>query len=58
LLIAERLNVVYVSRQLLAPDSAITLRVYAHLFDRERHAERARSAMDAMLAAVPDEARG
>src|SRR5262245_59180110 len=44
ILIGEGLNVVYVSRQLGHADPAITLRVYAHLFDRERHAEQARRA--------------
>jgi len=39
LLFGEGLNVVYVSRQLGHSDPSITLRVYAHLFDREQHAE-------------------
>jgi integrase len=49
LLISEGLNVVYVSRALGHANPSITLNVYGHLFDREQHAERARTAMDAAL---------
>lgn len=49
LLIAEGLNVVYVSRQLGHANPSITLTVYGHEFGRTEHAERARSAMDAAL---------
>ena len=45
-LIAEGADVVYVSRQLGHADPAITLRVYAHLFDRHRHAESTRAALE------------
>jgi hypothetical protein len=48
-LISAGLNVVYVSRQLGHSSPSITLNVYGHLFDRERHAEQARTAMDAVL---------
>lgn len=47
LLIAEGLDVVYVSRQLGHADPAITLKVYAKLFDRVRHAEKAKAALEA-----------
>ena len=47
LLIAEGLNVVYVSHQLGHADPAITLRVYAHLFDAAEHAQRATEALEA-----------
>jgi hypothetical protein len=46
LLIAEGASVVFVSRQLGHASADITLRVYAHLFDRAAHAERARSALE------------
>ena len=48
-LISAGLNVVYVSRQLGHSSPSITLNVYGHLFDRERHAEQAGTAMDAVL---------
>ena len=44
LLIAKRLNVVFVSRQLGHSSPAITLRVYAHLFEQADHAVAARDA--------------
>ena len=44
LLIAQGLNVVFVSRQLGHATPAITLTVYAHLFDHAHHAQAARSA--------------
>jgi integrase len=37
---------VFVSRQLGHANPAITLRVYAHLLDGQRHAERARALLD------------
>jgi integrase len=46
LLIAEGGNVVFVSRQLGHASADITLKVYAHLFDRAEHADRARSALE------------
>ena len=46
LLIANGLNVVYVSRQLGHANPSITLEVYAHLFDRADHAAIARDALD------------
>ena len=46
LLIAEGTNVVFVSGQLGHASPDITLKVYAHLFDRAAHAERARSALE------------
>jgi len=47
LLVAEGLNVVFVSRQLGHASPDITLRVYAHLFDRAEHASRASAALEA-----------
>jgi integrase len=52
LLIANGLNVVYVSRQLGHANPSITLEVYAHLFDRADHAAAARGALDASYAAT------
>lgn len=46
LLVAEELNVVFVSRQLGHASPDITLRVYAHLFDRSEHARRASEALE------------
>ena len=42
LLIDQGHDVVFVSRQLGHANPSITLKVYAHLFDHERHAEQAR----------------
>jgi hypothetical protein len=47
LLIAEGLNVVFVSRQLGHASPDVTLRVYAHLFDRAEHGQRASDALEA-----------
>ena len=47
LLIAQGLDVVFVSRQLGHASPEITLKRYAHLFDAARHAERARSVLEA-----------
>ncbi len=52
MLVAEGLDVVYVSRQLGHADPAITLRVYAKLFDRQRHADTARAALEARYGGV------
>lgn len=49
LLIAEGLNVVFVSRQLGHSSPDITLRVYAHLFDAAEHAGRARAVLEGVL---------
>jgi integrase len=46
LLIAEGLDVVFVSRQLGHASTSVTLNVYAHLFDRETHGRRARAALE------------
>jgi hypothetical protein len=46
LLIAEGLDVVFVSRQLGHANRSITLSVYSHLFDRQRHADRTRDALE------------
>jgi integrase len=43
LLIAQGLDVVYISRQLGHKDPATTLRVYASEFDKVRHADAARA---------------
>lgn len=50
LLIAEGADVVYVSRQLGHADPSITLKVYSHLFDKHRHADRTRRALEARYA--------
>jgi integrase len=47
LLIAQGGDVVFVSRQLGHSDPSITLRVYADLFDRARHADAMRDSLDA-----------
>jgi integrase len=52
LLIANGLNVVYVSRQLGHANPSITLEVYAHLFDRADHAATARGALETSYAAT------
>jgi integrase len=52
LLIAEGLNVVFVSRQLGHANPKITLEVYAHLFQQADHADTARDALDASHAAM------
>jgi integrase len=50
LLIARRLDVVFVSRQLGHANPSITLGVYAHLYARADHAESARDAIEASYA--------
>ena len=45
-LIGQGHDPVFVSRQLGHANPAITLRVYAHLFDGQRHADRARELLD------------
>ena len=45
-LIAQGEDPVFVSRQLGHANPAITLRVYSHLFDAARHADRARDALE------------
>ena len=52
LLIADGLDVVFVSRQLGHADPGVTLAVYAHLFARAKHALAARSAIEASYAAM------
>jgi integrase len=47
LLIAQGLNVVFVSRQLGHASASFTLNVYGGLFDREEHARRAREGLEA-----------
>ncbi len=46
LLIAQGHDPVFVSRQLGHANPAITLRVYSHLFDAERHADHARQRLE------------
>jgi integrase len=58
LLIAEGLDVVFVSRQLGHANPAITLSVYAHLFDRVRHAERTRDALEASFGSLVEHSAG
>ena len=45
LLIAQGLDIVFISRQLGHASPATTLRVYAHLIDQAKHAERMRTAL-------------
>jgi integrase len=52
ILIAQGLDPVFVSRQLGHANPAITLRVYAHLFDAARHADTARQRMQEEYGAV------
>jgi integrase len=47
LLIAQGADVVFVSRQLGHANASITLTVYAHMFDSERHAERTSAMLEA-----------
>ena len=47
ILIARGHDPVFVSRQLGHANPAITLKVYAHLFDAERHAAQAREGLEA-----------
>lgn len=54
LLIAQGLDVVFVSRQLGHANPATTLRVYASEFDRVRSAEAARSALSAQFGSLLD----
>ena len=58
LLIAEGLDVVFVSRQLGHADPGVTLSVYAHLFARAKHALAARSALEAGYATMALGSRG
>jgi integrase len=52
LLIATGLDVVFVSRQLGHADPTVTLRIYADLFDRARHADTARAALEASYGTI------
>ncbi|MGZ4408276.1 MAG: tyrosine-type recombinase/integrase [Gaiellaceae bacterium] len=52
LLIAGGANIPFVSRQLGHSSSQITLRVYAHLLDREEQAQRTRDMLQEMLGGV------
>lgn len=47
ILIAQGHDPVFVSRQLGHANAAITLNVYAHLFDAARHAAKARERLEA-----------
>ena len=51
-MIANGLNVVFVSRQLGHANPSITLQVYAHLFQRADHAQAATDALETSLAAT------
>ena len=57
LLIANQLNPVFVSRQLGHSSPAITLDVYAHLFEQADHAAAAREALEASYAAMASTSR-
>jgi len=52
LLIADGLDVVFVSRQLGHSNPTVTLGTYAHLFERADHAQSARAALQAGYAAM------
>jgi integrase len=52
MLIGSGLDVVFVSRQLGHANPNVTLRVYAHVFARREHADRARAARSVNYAAV------
>jgi integrase len=52
ILIAQGHDPVFVSRQLGHANAAITLKVYAHLFDAERHANEARAQLEANYGAL------
>ena len=52
ILIAQGRDPVFVSRQLGHANAAITLKVYAHLFDAERHAAEAREQLEAEYGAL------
>jgi integrase len=58
LVIAQGLNVVFVSRQLGHSSPNITLSVYSHLFDRAEHGQRAKDAMEAAFGYVLNPATG
>jgi hypothetical protein len=47
LLIAQGLDIVFISRQLGHANPATTLRIYAHLFDRVNHEARMRETLSA-----------
>jgi hypothetical protein len=51
MLIAEGLDVLYIARQAGHASVKETLDRYSHLFDRQRHADRARDALEARFAA-------
>jgi hypothetical protein len=46
MLIGEGVDVVFLSKQLGHADPSITLSVYAHLFDAQRHADRFAAALE------------
>ena len=57
LLIASGLDVVFVSRQLGHANPSVTPGVYAHLFARREHAERAKAALEASYGAMASRGR-
>ncbi len=52
MLIGSGLDVVFMSRQLGHANPGVSLKVYAHLFSRREHANRARAALSVNYAAV------
>ena len=58
MVIAEGMDVVFVSRQLGHASPKITLDTYAHLFDRAAHADRARKALEAGFGKVLESTGG
>ena len=53
ILIAQGHDPVFLSRQLGYANASITLKVYAHIFDAERHASAARERLEADYGALP-----
>jgi integrase len=58
LLVAQRANVVFVSRQLGHASPTTTLDVYAHLFDRAEHAKRTSDLLETSFGQVLDPRQG
>ncbi len=57
MLIGSGMDVVFVSRQLGHDNPAVTLKIYAHVFARREHAERARAILEASHGAMTSRRR-
>jgi hypothetical protein len=57
MLIAQRLDVVFVSRQLGRANANVTLSVYAHVFAQREHGGVARMALEASYTAMREVGR-